>query len=242
MSRYLTGSLVFTVPRDSPHWSVVHPQSPKMRLVLQFSPSQPLTCWSSRNRCSGSFCRTVDKERRRSRKGRCRTLQGSDPDRPRPHGPKMVWCPRKQLLRSPDPPGAPEHPMHPHWAEASPRVTTSSSLRTAPPRPLQPALWAYQLPRWLLWRDWEEKARSLKRKTPTPWRGRGVTTGKSALGWRRIWPHPQVHYWPWFIFLLLIHHVFWFAWIVGINRSFLKCRSSLFQYRALILICVCCIL
>ncbi len=180
-----------------------------MHLELHFSPSQPQTCWSSRNRSSESFWRTVDGRQTRSRRGCCRAQLGPDPGR-RLYRAGVVWCPRKQLLRSPRPPKALRLPTPPPWAEASPRAKTSSSLRTARHRRPPPALSAYQPPSWLLWRSWEPKGLCLKRKTPTPWRGRGVTIARSTPGWRRIWPHLKVH--THFICLDVIHiSISWFS-------------------------------
>lgn len=174
---------------------VVHPQPLKIQLELLFSPSQLQTCWSSRNRSSRSFCRTAGGEHRRSKRRCLKAQLGPDLGhrRRRPHWVGMGWHPWKQLLRSPRPPKAPQLPTPPPWAEASVRGKTSSSLRTARHQSPPPALSAYQPPSWLLWRSWKPKGWGLKRKTPTLWRGRGVTILRSTPGWRRISPHPTVH-------------------------------------------------
>lgn len=182
---------------------VVHLKPPKMQLELHFSPSQPQTCWSSRNRSRRSSCRTAGGEQMRSRRGCCRAQLDPGPARQRPRWSGMVWHPRKQLVRSLRP------PTPPPWAEASPREKISSSLKKARRRRPPPALSAYQLPSWLLWRSWEPKGWGLKRKTPTLWRGRGVTTLRSTPGWRRIKRPPTVH--TQFIYLDVSHtSVSWF--------------------------------
>lgn len=171
---------------------VFHPQSPRMQLEFPFSPSQPQTCWSNRNRGSENFCRTVCRGQATSRRGCCRVQQGPDPGR-HPHRAGSVWRPRKQRARSPRTPRALRPPTPPLWAEVSPKGRTSSSSRTALHLQPPPARSAYQPPSCWLWKSWEPRGRGFRRKTPTLWRERGVTAVRSTPGWRRISPHPRVH-------------------------------------------------